>query len=303
MRRSLVVVVVAGCYAPTPHPGAPCGPNGACPAPLVCSPATATCEPVAIATDAARPLDARIARDGAPVCVPGAFDEDGDGIANNCDNCPTVPNPTQADTTEVAAGGTPDGVGDACDPHPTGQDRIAFFEGFDAPLVGWTGDPGVTVSAGKLHVVADGASDTELNAPRLSAAGVAVTRYTIEALPTTTRGYRSVEVHAQRGAAGTAGGYRCMVIEDPQATMTAHAAVQEYIAPYDLGTTTSARCQLAVGQTGELHFAYGTALDCATTTPRADATAVAPETRTGVVGLHVQTLSAAYDYLIVYEPR
>ncbi len=41
--------------------------------------------------------------------VPHETDEDGDGITDGVDNCPSVPNPDQAD----AEG---DGVGDACDP-------------------------------------------------------------------------------------------------------------------------------------------------------------------------------------------
>jgi Tol biopolymer transport system component len=38
------VVVVAACYAPSPQAGSACASNGACPAPLVCAPATDTCE-------------------------------------------------------------------------------------------------------------------------------------------------------------------------------------------------------------------------------------------------------------------
>jgi len=73
---SWIVAVGAGaavgtlaCYAPSPPTGAPCG-TGGCPTPLVCSPATLTCErePVAIdapsAVDGARPADARA--DGPP---------------------------------------------------------------------------------------------------------------------------------------------------------------------------------------------------------------------------------------------
>ena len=44
MLRALVLVC-AGCYAPTIHPGAPCGDNGACPRELACSSLTNTCEP------------------------------------------------------------------------------------------------------------------------------------------------------------------------------------------------------------------------------------------------------------------
>jgi len=67
----MALVMVAACYAPHPQAGAPC-PTGQCPDPLVCSPATGTCE--LTATDApggdapqphddARPVDA--ARDSA----------------------------------------------------------------------------------------------------------------------------------------------------------------------------------------------------------------------------------------------
>jgi len=42
-------------------------------------------------------------------------DADGDGIVDDCDNCPKVQNPDQADNDEHG----PDGVGDACDNCPT----------------------------------------------------------------------------------------------------------------------------------------------------------------------------------------
>lgn len=59
MRAALAIVLV-GCYAPSPQPGAPCA-NSRCPQGLVCSPATNTCEREAI--DAAvidAPIDAPV---------------------------------------------------------------------------------------------------------------------------------------------------------------------------------------------------------------------------------------------------
>jgi hypothetical protein len=65
---------------------------------------------------------------------PGYHDEDGDGVGDECDNCPGIPNTDQADTLELAAGQMPDGVGDACDPNPTlAGDRIARLETFAEP--------------------------------------------------------------------------------------------------------------------------------------------------------------------------
>jgi hypothetical protein len=59
-------LLLAGCYAPQPHAGAPC-PDGVCPTGLVCSPATMTCETTAIDAgmrDSSIDIDARI--DGMP---------------------------------------------------------------------------------------------------------------------------------------------------------------------------------------------------------------------------------------------
>jgi len=50
-------------------------------------------------------------------------DEDGDGVTDDCDNCPADANPEQTDADQ-------DGVGDACDPHPGTADMIVAFDGF-----------------------------------------------------------------------------------------------------------------------------------------------------------------------------
>ena len=45
-----------------------------------------------------------------------AADQDGDGVGDSCDNCPSTANPTQKDSDR-------DGVGDACDNCPTVPNR------------------------------------------------------------------------------------------------------------------------------------------------------------------------------------
>lgn len=57
-------ILAAGCYSPAPPTGAPC-PDGVCPRPLVCSPATQTCETTAAPADAAIDADPTMKIDAA----------------------------------------------------------------------------------------------------------------------------------------------------------------------------------------------------------------------------------------------
>lgn len=76
----------------------------------------------------------------APIDAPvdagrGPSDEDGDGINNDDDTCPSQYNPDQT------VDGDGDGVGDVCDPNPTTPgDRIVAREMFSGPLYSWTPD-------------------------------------------------------------------------------------------------------------------------------------------------------------------
>ncbi len=112
----------------------------------------------------------------AGLCSP--YDEDGDGVGDECDNCPSVPNPSQENVQELQAGELADGVGDACDPRPFAPgDALLLFEGFHddanptwAPLgCTWTVANGAITQSEGL-----GAKNCRLTFPSVSATEVAV---------------------------------------------------------------------------------------------------------------------------------
>jgi hypothetical protein len=85
----------------------------------------------------------------------GSHDEDGDGVVDDCDNCPVDINPLQEDDQEEANGQTADGVGDACDPRPDdGGDSILFFDPF-ASAGSWNATGGSWANGGDVLVQSD----------------------------------------------------------------------------------------------------------------------------------------------------
>lgn len=127
MQRGLVLLVLSACGASTspPSTGGPCGPKQPCGAGAVCDmtdPAGPTC------IDASGDLDGDGIPNGEDFCehAPGGrYDEDLDGIGDDCDPCPVAPPPAQPD---------PDGdaVDSPCDPDPrTPGDKILLFDGFN----------------------------------------------------------------------------------------------------------------------------------------------------------------------------
>lgn len=119
----------------------------------------------------AEPADAALAIDAAPDGP--ATDLDGDGIANDLDNCPATANPAQenedadkiGDACDVCpaaedndqADGDADGVGDACDPRPEAPgDTLAYFNGFNDPsLAAWAVVGNWSVSNGEAVLTAE----------------------------------------------------------------------------------------------------------------------------------------------------
>jgi len=136
-------------------------------------------------------------------------DEDGDQIDDFCDNCPTVANPDQRDTTEQRLRAFPDGVGDACDLWPSlGGDLVAHLHRFDDPAADaalWTGS-GWTVSGDAAH--ATGAAHWTIKKPAIGSglgARAAVTSLAMEV-----GGELALAVDGD----GLAFGYLCAVVRD-----------------------------------------------------------------------------------------
>ena len=78
-------------------------------------------------------LPARVTMTGGAATYTGQItpsDSDGDGIANDVDNCPTVFNPIRPMDTNAQADVDADGIGDVCDACPLVSGESACFDVF-----------------------------------------------------------------------------------------------------------------------------------------------------------------------------
>jgi hypothetical protein len=98
--RAWAILLVAACYAPSLKAGSPCD-QSPCPAGLVCSPASLTCEVTAV--DAAEP-----APDTSQVQCTPVPEICGNGIDEDCDgsDAPCPANDAPGNALDVSAGGT-----------------------------------------------------------------------------------------------------------------------------------------------------------------------------------------------------
>ena len=184
------------------------------------------------------PEIARVSGVGCRAC--GSTDMDGDGNADDCDNCPARVNANQADADG-------DGVGDVCDPRPGSRDTLLAIDTFDTGLDGWTQQAGgvgtVQVQNGEM-VQTQATNTTDI----IMTKNVAATNVYIEAGVRVlalggTGGNRANFALVARFDTATENGFMCDVIQTPGAptgdlslhTMTGGGAndPEVTLAPYD----------------------------------------------------------------------
>lgn len=243
-------------------------------------------------------LDETSLRDASTCPMPGDadfVDEDGDDVDDSCDRCPVDADPDQVD-------GDDDGVGDACDLTDT-PTRIAFFDGFHAPLSAlWQSS-----IADQWEVVDDAAElqegtglstltvkDLDLGDGRVDAS------ITVRAVPTApdhTTGVLFVE--------GTAAGYLCAAT---RATATTDAegllARNSTLARDPLTGQIPLGDELVPDRQLELDARFSAAdQECRIELAGITSLLVAEDTTltTGTAGIYAQGLSVRVQHVIVYE--
>jgi hypothetical protein len=222
-----------------------------------------------------------------PPDVPAnGHDEDGDGIGDAEDNCPTVKG-SQADADQ-------DGVGDLCDPNAGIANRIAAFYAFDVMPPAWTAIAGGWNVANDALVHKGTGSFSKFVAKNgliLTPPYVIEARFRFDTTP------ESGEFSISAGLDAAADGSFCTIIHhtietEVHAYTPGNAGVTRVMPPLDFTATftarmivdpTSATCIMSSDKQGD-------------TAATADPTSL----RTGPMGLEGRYADTTTDYVIVY---
>ena len=315
MRWWVVLSVVAACYSPSVNDRVPCGTGGACPSGQTCD-VDGLCKthpggggdasidvPVVIdarmidAIDGNANLDSdgdgiNDAADNCPTVANAAqYDEDSDAVGDACDNCPHVANANQS------ADADGDGVGDACDPRPGMTDHIVLFEGFNAPLSGWTVPSGWTVSGGVL-TAAEPAGSFELATYDTGLAGdlaIATHLSVVAATGTTTAPNGSIDLHGDNTGPNF---YRCGIVTAPRVEVTRYnGTTQTVLGQTALPSGAWTDSDLFYSDVAGVMTCTATHGGTRTSTPAATDTTLAGN----LIGVRVRDATVTYRYLVVFQ--
>lgn len=260
----------------------------------------------------ATPHDARA--DGA--LSDAVNDPDGDGIPSATDNCPGKPNADQGDEdndnlgdvcdpcpiSATNADNDNDGVGDACDPHPTtGGDAIALFEGFHHGIPNaWTIDSG-SWTAGLNDNIVGATTSGNMGDIYLPAYSTNETVTTGVAIATTLgTGFRVAGIKDNAAAGGFAVVCSAMITSsgDTPASTKMNNLFQQ---PAGTFYQRTAFDWLDTPMTIK-SMRIGTSYNCTTSQSTTSITTNGTESTTttnALIGLHIQSVTARFQWLMV----
>jgi hypothetical protein len=225
-------------------------------------------------------------------------DEDGDGIVDSCDNCPTVANANQADTGEQSAGGMADGVGDACDPRPAaGGDSILLFDPFTTGQIGsdWQVNGGTWQAS--ADTIAETATGNAQELDRVSFSNISdylvETQVTLDALPTSD----SRATLVSRMTTSSHNGWGCAVMQD--------VLIFSQIANGEAGESSPPSVAIPAPTVGSRYRiqtgGYGNNLYCRLPDSGHEVPRTSSTYPSGVPGLRSYAAASTFEYLLVYR--
>ncbi len=222
-------------------------------------------------------------------------DEDHDGYGDVCDNCPSVPNTSQAHA------GDSDAVGDACDPRPTQPgDAIAYFETFNRPTLGsdWSVVNGSWTMGDDAVVQASLVSDQRMHEVATTITG----DYIVETGVTFT-GLDTANVNAgvvYRMSADN--GWLCAVFHDTTDSLLMLWTIQNGAANFERSRATLPEVKigdsfrLLAGASGSNQYCALDSLQTGTTAPFNS-----NKNAAGIPGLRTNRTTNTYQYFVVYS--
>lgn len=235
--------------------------------------------------------------------------EDGDSPGNACDNCPHVANDDQANTGETAAGAVPDGAGDACDPFPAaGGNDILYFEGFDDPdvLDEWSivGNGQWTIAGGDLVQSTIAATTWTYLRTMQFTGGVIDSEINVSGFGVSGGGFGTLTSFSTAG--GNGAGYYCFVWYNTTSPDIGYlnlikfrgAATAQTIGGADLGENPTPGRYLVRESVNAGN------LGCSVTSPELTTdfatTATDTDYPTGFIGLRTQSATARIPYVVLF---